>query len=99
MAGHVDDPSRPARGQLFNLVQKEGSEAFTSEDEDLLALFASQAATAIVNARTHKAEQRARTDLEVLVETSPVGVVVIDAPNRQFEVTQSRGKAGCGKPS
>ena len=73
----------------FYLVQKEGSEAFTSEDEDLLALFASQAATAIVNARTHKAEQRARTDLEVLVETSPVGVVGHRCPNRQFEVTQS----------
>ena len=42
-------------------------------------LFASQAATAIANARTHRAEQRARADLEALVETSPVGVVVFDA--------------------
>ena len=42
-------------------------------------LFASQAATAIANARAHRDEQRARADLEALVETSPVGVVVFDA--------------------
>ena len=42
-------------------------------------LFASQAAVAIANARTHRSEQRARADLEALVETSPVGVVVLDA--------------------
>ena len=42
-------------------------------------LFASQAATALANARAHRAEQRARADLEALVETCPVGVVVFDA--------------------
>ena len=41
-------------------------------------LFASQAATAIANARTYRAEQRARADLEALIETSPGGVVVFD---------------------
>ena len=46
----------------------------------MLALFASQAATAIANAGTHRDEQRARADLEALVDTSPVGVVVFDAP-------------------
>ena len=30
------------------------------------------------NARTYRAEQRARADLEALIETSPVGVVVFD---------------------
>ena len=63
----------------FYLVEKEGGEAFTDEDEDLLVLFASQAATAIANARTYRAEQRARARLEALIETSPVGVVVFDA--------------------
>ncbi len=62
----------------FYLVEKEGGEAFTDEDEEILVLFASQAATAIANARTYRAEQRARSDLEVLIETSPVGVVVFD---------------------
>ena len=45
-------------------------------------LFASQAAAAIANARTHRAERRARADLETLVETSPVGVVVFDSAGR-----------------
>ena len=62
----------------FYLVEKEGGEAFTDEDEEILVLFASQAATAIANARTYRAEQRARADLEALIETSPVGVVVFD---------------------
>ena len=62
----------------FYLVEKAGGEAFTDEDEEVLVLFAAQAATAIANARTYRAEQRARADLEALVETSPVGVVVFD---------------------
>ena len=63
----------------FYLVEKEGGAAFTDEDEEILVLFASQAATAIANARTHRDERSARADLEALVETSPVGVVVFDA--------------------
>ena len=62
----------------FYLVEKEGEAAFTDEDEEILVLFASQAAAAIANARTYRAERRARADLEALVETSPVGVVVFD---------------------
>ena len=63
----------------FFLGGKEGEQEFTSEDEEVLVLFASQAATAIVNARSHRDEQRARADLEALVDTSPVGVLVFDA--------------------
>ena len=63
----------------FFLGDKEDGEAFGDEDEEILVLFASQAATAIVNARTHRDVERARADLEALVETSPVGVVVFDA--------------------
>ena len=63
----------------FFLAGKEGAGDFTHEDEEVLMLFAGQAATAIVNARLHCDEQRARADLEALVETSPVGVVVFDA--------------------
>ena len=65
-------------GQFF-LAEKEGAPEFTAEDEEVLVLFASQAATAIANARAHRDEQRARADLEALIETSPVGVVVFDA--------------------
>ena len=63
----------------FFLGDKAEGEEFTGEDEEVLALFASQAASAIANARTHRAERRARADLEALVETSPVGGVVCDA--------------------
>ena len=63
----------------FFLAEKEGGGEFTSEDEQVLVLFASQVAAAIANARTHRAEQQARADLEALVETSPVGVVVFGA--------------------
>ena len=63
----------------FFLAEKEGAAAFTDEDEEVLMLLASQAGAAIANARAHREEQRARADLEALVETSPVGVVVFDA--------------------
>ncbi|MXY43440.1 MAG: GAF domain-containing protein, partial [Dehalococcoidia bacterium] len=52
---------------------------YTREDEETLVMFASQAAMVIANARRHQKEQRTRADLETLVDTSPVGVVVLDA--------------------
>ena len=52
---------------------------FTPEDEETLVMFASQAALVIANARRHREERRARTDLETLVNTTPVGVLVFDA--------------------
>ena len=63
----------------FFLGDKEDGREFTTEDEEILVLFALQAATAIANARTHQNEQRARANLETLIETSPVGVVIHDA--------------------
>ena len=62
----------------FFLAGKEGRQEFTSEDEEVLAMFAAQAATAVANARMYRDEQRARADLEALVDTSPVGVAVFD---------------------
>lgn len=63
----------------FFLAGKEGGQEFTDDDEEVLVLFASQAATAIANARAFRDEQRARADLEALIDTSPVGVAVFDA--------------------
>ena len=63
----------------FYLSEKEGDRAFTGEDEEILATFVSHAAAAIANARRHSEEQRVRADLEALIDTSPVGVVVLDA--------------------
>ena len=63
----------------FFLGDKADHAAFTSEDEKILVLFASQAAAALANARTHRDVARARADLAALVDTSPVGVLVFDA--------------------
>ena len=75
-------------GYLF-LGEKAGGAAFTAADEEVLLLFAAQAAAAIGNARAHRnearahaSERRARQDLEALIETSPVGVVVFDGGGR-----------------
>ena len=70
---------RGAQVGTFFLGEKETGPEFTDEDEEVMALFASQAAAAIANARIHRDEQRARADLEALVETSPVGVAVFNA--------------------
>ncbi|MDE0023139.1 MAG: response regulator [Spirochaetaceae bacterium] len=70
---------RNVQAGSFFLGEKEGGQEFTKEDEEVLVMFAAQAATAIANARTHRAEQRVRADLEALINTSPVGVVVFDA--------------------
>ena len=63
----------------FFLADKADGAAFTEADEAMLTLFAQQAASALANARAHREERRARADLEALVETSPVGVLVLDA--------------------
>lgn len=65
-------------GTLF-VAEKEDGEEFTQEDEEMLVMFASQAALVVLNARRHRDEQRARAYLETLVNTSPVGVAVFNA--------------------
>ena len=64
-------------GNLYVGSDEPGRE-FSREDEEILVLFAAQAAQVIANARRHRDEQRARAGLETLINTSPVGVVVFD---------------------
>ncbi|MDE2903092.1 MAG: response regulator [Chloroflexota bacterium] len=64
--------------------EKKRRQDFTFEDEETLELFAAQAATAITNARRYGDEQRAKADQAALVDTSPVGVLVIDAKTREI---------------
>ena len=52
---------------------------FSTADEETLVMFSSQAAMVIANARRYRDERRARGDLETLIDTSPVGVAVMDA--------------------
>ena len=65
-------------GNIY-LTEKEGGAEFTSEDEEILVMFASQAALTVSNAHRFRDEQQARADLEALVNTSPVGIVIFDA--------------------
>ena len=65
-------------GSIYLTKGGEKSE-FTNEDEDVLLMFAAQAALVIANARRFRNEQRAISDLEALINTSLVGVVVFDA--------------------
>ncbi len=71
-------------GNIY-LTEKEGGGEFSLEDEETLVMFASQAAMAIANARRYGDEQRVRADLEALVDTSPVGVLVFDAKTMEVE--------------
>ena len=89
-------------GNLY-LVNKEGGAEFTEDDEELMNVLASQAAVAIANARTHQSEQQAKADLEALVDTSPVGVLVFDAKTldlmsfNQETLRITRGMRGLGR--
>ena len=65
-------------GTIYLAHEPDGGE-FTQEDEETLVMFASQAALVIANASRHREERRARADLETLIDTSPVAVVVFDA--------------------
>ena len=65
-------------GNIYTGGKNDGRE-FTQEDEETLEMFATQAAMAIANARRYGDEQRAKADLEALINTSPVGVLVFDA--------------------
>ena len=62
----------------IHMAKRETGEEFDQEDEETLVMFGAQAAMVIANARRYRDEQRARTALETLVETSPVGVAVFD---------------------
>ena len=79
--GFLGAPIRHRRRRfgIVNVSDKEDGLEFTQEDEDTLVMFASQAAMAIANARRHREEQRAGADLETLINTSPVGVVIFNA--------------------
>ncbi len=72
----------PDRGRVLGnvyLARATGVAEFAREDEETLVAFASHAALVISNARAHRDEQRGRADLETVINTLPVGVLVFDA--------------------
>ena len=73
----------PIRHQGINvgnihLGKEAPGEEFTQEDEETLVMFAAQVALVVANVRRHRDERRARADLETLIHTSPVGVIVFN---------------------
>ena len=74
-------PIRHIGGNIgyIHLAKDRGGREFSRADEETLVMFAAQAALVIANARRYREEQRARADLETLIDTSPVGVAVFDA--------------------
>ena len=71
---------------------------FTEDDEETLAMFASQAAMAVTNARRYGDEQRAKAGLEALVNTSPVGVLVVDVVSRTVVMANREARRIVGAP-
>ena len=65
-------------GYLFPSGKVDGA-AFTAADEEVLLLFAAQAGAGMWCSPTAHKVTRARMDLETLIETSPVGVVLFDS--------------------
>ena len=85
-------------GNIY-LAGKANADEFTEDDQEALVAFASQAAVAIGNAISYQREQRSREDmeremnrLEALVESSPVGVLVVDAHSGTFESVNLEAK-------
>ena len=80
-------------GNIHLSKEKNGGE-FTREDEETLVMFASQVALVVANARRHRDERRARTGLETLIDTSPVGVAVFEVDGgRRSRVVQQGSDA------
>ena len=65
-------------GNIY-LAEKQGGGEFTPEDEKVLAMFACQGAASIANGYIYGMENRARADLEALLDISPIAVMVYDA--------------------
>ncbi len=78
-------------GSFCLYEQQEGKE-YTEDDEELLAIFTKQAAVAISNARRYRDAQRARADLEALINASPVGVLVLDAKSGELRSINREAK-------
>ncbi len=78
-------------GNIY-IGEKEGGLDFTQEDEETLQMFAAQAAMAVTNARRYGAAQRAKADLEALVNTSPIGVLVLDAGSGDVQMVNPEAR-------
>ena len=79
-------PIRNRQDHLGNIYLSidAGGRQFTPEDQELLIMFADQAAIAISNARRYQNESRSRADLQALLDAAPAAVLVFDARTREL---------------
>ncbi|MDE2940002.1 MAG: winged helix-turn-helix domain-containing protein [Chloroflexota bacterium] len=101
MTSFLGAPIRHQGRCLANLylADKATDPEFTAEDEAVIAAFASQAAVAMVNATKYGRALHSKSNLETLINISPVGVIVFDAVTGQMvtynrEVERIIGDAG-----
>ena len=94
MKSFLGVPMRREGAHLGNiyLAEKEGGGEFTPEDEESLAMFASQGAASIANSHIYGTENRAKADLEALLDISPVAVMVFDAKTRELVSLNSEAR-------
>ena len=82
-------------GNLY-LTEKEGGQEFTTEDRNLLTMFAAQGAMAINNARRFQAEQEARAEAEgarqALSESEQLNRSILDSTTAVIYVKDARGR-------
>ena len=72
---------------VIRLVGRYSGWEFGPEDEETLATLSSLAAVSITSARSYRTEHRAKADLEALINTTPVGVMVFDAQTGELHST------------
>ncbi len=91
MSSFLGTPIRHNGRCLANLylADKTTGPEFTPEDEEVIGVFAVQAAAALVNATLYDRALHSKANLETLINISPVGVVVFDARSGQL-VTHNR---------
>ena len=90
------------RGQRLGAIyvaEKESGCEFTPDDEQALVMLASQAAVAIGNARYYRAEQRARTDLETLVNNVSIGLLIVDPRTGSLVLVNREARRILSNPS
>ncbi len=85
-------------GNLY-LTEKEGADEFTVNDEELLVLFAAQAAMAIQDANLHQRVEEERARLQALVDTSPMGVIVAEAGTGKVILANREAERILGRPA
>lgn len=78
-------------GNLY-LTEKEGGEEFTEEDEFVASMLATLIGSSILTSRRYEEVRRSRSELETLMDISPVAVSVFDARKGEVVYLNHEGR-------